>query len=109
MTNIDTQALVDRLARRLAVARLTLEQPTFPAAIAIQMGYVADIADQVAALPAGTALPPVRRVFGPATERLLASMGGDTIVPDTVPADWTRQRCAACGQVPDVLARCRCS
>jgi len=110
MTNLDTQMLIDRLARRLSVARLALGMPTSPKVVAYHLRLVTDIAEQFAGLPARTALPPAQRVFGPATEALLAEVTTTAAVPDTVPVEWSRERrCPACGQVPDALARCRCS
>lgn len=110
MTNTELQDLVDRLARRLALARLALDIPSSPPVVVYHVGCVIDIADQIRALPADTALPAMRRAFGPATEALLTTVVTMTSVPDSVPSEWTQQmRCPACGQVPDALARCRCS
>lgn len=110
MNQNDMQALMDRLARRLATARLALEIPTTPYVVDFHLAFVTDIADQIRALPAATALPPVGRAFGAATEALLADVLTNTGVPDTIPMQWTREAgCPACGQVPDALARCRCS
>jgi hypothetical protein len=110
MNENEMQVLMDRLARRLATARLALDIPTTPCVVDFHLAFVTDIAAQVRALPAATALPAVRGAFGSATEALLAEVLTMKSVPDTIPNQWTREAgCPACGQVPDALARCRCS
>jgi hypothetical protein len=111
MRQTDPQVVVDRLARRLTLARLALAMPTYRVTVEFHIKAVTDAAAEIRRLPRGTALPAVEGVFGPAVEALLA----DTVarrnpVPDSVPSEWTVQmRCPACGLVPDSLARCRCT
>lgn len=110
----DLQALSDRLARRLAVARLAVATgiPTSVVAEAVLAPVVTTI-DQVVSLSPGTALPPCSaQPISPSVEQGLTQMLTTRVprVPDTVPTEWVREHtCRACGLLPDVLGRCRCS
>jgi hypothetical protein len=111
------QNLVDRLARRLVVARMALDVVSTPATVAFHVDAVLAAAEEVEALPNATMLPRPAKGFGSAMAALLAGTVLDASpVPDTVPEDWTsatfapqRNRCGACGLVPTDQGICGCS
>ena len=89
MSSNRQQDLVDRLARRLVVARMALDVLSTPETVAFHLASVSRSAEAIAALPGGTGLPRPGRVFGPATAALLTeAILGASPVPDSVPEVW---------------------